>query len=81
MKTFKNTVAFPALLPQKNWMFRGPGGERNATMTTVAKPSLSVMTGELRDANGWEEMSDADTKRLTKLEGTPFVVKTKDEAC
>jgi hypothetical protein len=80
MKTFKKTVAFPALLPQKNWMVRGPGGERNATMTTVAKPSLSVMTGELRDANGWEEMSDASTKRLTKLEGTPFVVKTKDEA-
>ena len=49
-------------------------------MTTVAKPSLSVITGELRDANGWVEMLDADAKRPTRLEVKPFTVKTKDEA-
>ena len=49
-------------------------------MTTVAKPSLSVLTGELRDANGWEKMLDAEAKRPTRLEVRPFTVKTKDEA-
>ena len=80
MKIFKSIVALPAKLPQKNWRVRGPGGERNATMTTVAKPSLSVTTGELLDANAIEMMFEADVMRSTTLEGTPLEVNTNDAA-
>jgi hypothetical protein len=74
MKMFSETVAFPTESPQKNWSVRGPGGDRRATMTTVARPSLSVTTGELRDANGCERMLDADLMRVTTLEVTPLEV-------
>ena len=80
MKTFKSIVALPAKLPQKNWRVRGPGGERNATMTMVAKPSLSVTTGELLDANAREMVFDAVVMRSTTLEATPLVVNTNDAA-
>ena len=73
-------AALPAKLPQKNWRVRGPGGERNATMTMVAKPSLSVTTGELLDANAIEMMFEADVMRSTTLEGTPLEVNTNDAA-
>jgi hypothetical protein len=80
MKIFKSIVALPAKLPQKNWRVRGPGGERNATMTMVAKPSLSVTTGELLDANAIEMVFDAVVMRSTTLEATPLVVNTNDAA-
>ncbi len=80
MKIFKETVAFPAESPQKNWSIRGPGGDRSATITTVAKPSLSVTTGELRDANGCERMLDVSVIRSAIVEGTPLVVKMNEEA-
>ena len=41
----------PAEPPQKKLSFLRPGGERNAKITMEARPSLSVITGELRDAN------------------------------
>ena len=80
MKRFRETVALPALLPQKNWRVRGPGGERIATITTVANPSLSVTTGARLDVNDCEKMLEVDVMRSTMLEGTPLVVKTKAAA-
>lgn len=49
-------------------------------MTMVAKPSLSVTTGELLDANARETVFDAVVMRSTTLEATPLVVNTNDAA-
>lgn len=76
MKMFSETVALPAKLPQKNWRVRGPGGERSATITTVTKPSLSVIIGELLDMNDL----GTDVTRSKMLERTPLVVKMNDAA-
>lgn len=80
MKMSSETVALPETSPQKKLRVRGPGGDRSATITTVANPSLSVMTGESPDAKGCEIMFDAPLMRLRVPEGTPLLVKTKDEA-
>ena len=76
MKIFSETVALPAKSPQKNWRVRGPGGERSATITTVTKPSLSVIIGELLDKNDL----GTDVTRSKMLERTPLVVKMNDAA-
>ena len=80
MKIFSETVALPAKSPQKNWRIRGPGGERSATITTVTKPSLSVIIGELLDMNDLGTMLGVDVTRSKTLEGTPLVVKMNDAA-
>jgi hypothetical protein len=78
MKSSRDAVALPAKPPQKKFKVRGPGDERNTRTKIAAKPSPSVVAAELWVANDWG--IEGDTARLTKLEGTPLAVKTKDEA-
>ena len=79
IKMSRETVAFPETSPQKKLRVRGPGGDRRATITTVAKPSLSVMTGEFLDAKDCGRLLD-EVMRLRAPEEIPLLVKTKDEA-
>ena len=80
MKMSREKVAFPEMSPQKKFRVRGPGGERRATITTVAKPSLSVVTGEFLEAKGCESRLGAFVMEEKAPEGIPLLVKTKDEA-